>query len=206
MAVPSCSRSAAPGARPVAGASISGSARTSRPTPRPTSSSTSRRVAISDASGTGHARWPRIALPNGGRMRGLRIAGIVIAVLVALPVLGLALAWLMLDPNEHKDRAEAAFKDATGRELRLEGPLSVSVFPWLAVESGRAAVANAHGFGAEPFASFERARLGVRLWPLLTARRLEFGPVRLDGLALNLLVAKDGRNNWSDVLDRLERR
>jgi AsmA protein len=139
-------------------------------------------------------------------MRGLRIAGIVIAALVALPVLALALAWLMLDPNEHKDRAEAAFHDATGRELRLEGPLSVSILPWLAVESGRAVVSNADGFGDEPLASFERARLGVRLWPLLTAQRLEFGPVRLDGLALQLLVAKDGRNNWSDVLDRLEQR
>ena len=139
-------------------------------------------------------------------MRALRIAGIVIAVLVAVPVLGLALAWLMLDPNEHKGRAEAAFRDATGRELRLEGPLSVSILPWLAVESGRAAVSNADGFGDAPFASFERARLGVRLWPLLTARRLEFGPVRLDGLSLHLLVAKDGRNNWSDVLDRFDQR
>jgi AsmA protein len=139
-------------------------------------------------------------------MRGLRVAGIVVAVLVALPLLALALAWLLLDPNEHKDRLQAAFRDATGRELQLEGPLSVSIVPWLAVESGRAFVSNREGFGEQPFVSFERARLGVRLWPLLTARRLEFGPVRLDGLALNLLVAKDGRNNWSDVLDRLEQR
>ena len=108
-------------------------------------------------------------------MRGLRVAAIVVAALVALPVLALALAWLLLDPNEHKDRVQAAFHDATGRELQLEGPLSVSIFPWLAVESRRAAVSNREGFGEQPFASFERARLGVRLWPLLTARRLEFG-------------------------------
>ena len=139
-------------------------------------------------------------------MRGLRVAGIVVATLVALPVLALALAWLLLDPNEHKDRVQAAFRDATGRQLLLEGSLSVSIFPWLAVESGRAVISNREGFGQTSFASFERARLGVRLWPLLTARRLEFGPVRLDGLALNLIVARDGRDNWSDVLDRLGQR
>jgi AsmA protein len=139
-------------------------------------------------------------------MRGLRIAGIVVAALAALPVLVLVLAWLVFDPNEHKDSVQAAFREATGRELRLEGPLSVSIFPWLAVQSGRAVVANREGFGEEPFASFERARIGVRLWPLLTARRLEVGPVRVDGLELSLLVARDGRNNWSDVLDRLEQR
>jgi AsmA protein len=139
-------------------------------------------------------------------MRGLRIAGIVAAVLVGLLVLALVLAWLAFDPNEHKDSVQVAFRDATGRELRLEGPLSVSIFPWLAVESGRAVVADREGFGKEPFASFEHARLGLRLWPLLTARRLEFGPVRVDGLELNLRVARDGRNNWSDVIERLEQR
>jgi AsmA protein len=139
-------------------------------------------------------------------MRGLRIAGIVAAVLVGLLVLAVVLAWLVFDPNEHKDNVQAAFRDATGRELRLEGRLSVSIFPWLAVESGRAVVADRKGFGEKPFASFEHARMGVRLWPLLTARRMEFGPVRVDGLKLNLLVARDGRNNWSDVLERLEQR
>ena len=96
-------------------------------------------------------------------MRGLRVAGIVVATLVALPVLALALAWLLLDPNEHKDRVQAAFRDATGRQLLLEGSLSVSIFPWLAVESGRAVISNREGFGQTSFASFERARLGVRL-------------------------------------------
>ena len=139
-------------------------------------------------------------------MRGLRLAGIAAVAFVAAAVLAVILGWLLFDPNEHKDRVQAAFRDATGRELRLDGPLSVSIFPWLAIDSGRATVANRAGFGDEPFASFERARLGVRLWPLLTARRLEIGPVRLEGLALRLAVARDGSNNWSDVLDRLEQR
>jgi AsmA protein len=139
-------------------------------------------------------------------MRGLRIAGIVAASVAVLLVVALLLAWLLFDPNDHKARVQSVFRDVTGRELRLDGDLSLSILPWLAIESGTAAISNRAGFGDEPFAALDRARLGVRLWPLLSRRRVEFGPVRVEGLALNLAVAKDGSNNWSDLLDRLERR
>jgi AsmA protein len=138
-------------------------------------------------------------------MRRLRIAGIVVASLAALLAGGLLLAWLLFDPNAYKDELQRAFQGATGRELRLDGPLSLSVFPWLAVETGAASVSNRAGFGAEPFAALDRARLGVRLWPLLSARRVELGPVRVDGLALNLAIARDGSNNWSDLIERFEK-
>ena len=138
-------------------------------------------------------------------MRSLRIAGIVVASLAALLAGGVLLAWLLFDPNAYKDELQRAFQGATGRELRLDGPLSLSVFPWLAVETGAASVSNRAGFGAEPFAALDRARLGVRLWPLLSARRVELGPVRVDGLALNLAIARDGSNNWSDLLERFEK-
>ncbi len=139
-------------------------------------------------------------------MRGLRLAGIVAGSVAAVLATASLLAWLLFDPNDYKDELQGAFRAATGRDLRLEGPLALSVFPWLAVETGAATVSNRQGFGTEPFAALTRARLGVRWWPLVTARRLEFGPVRIDGLALNLAVARDGSNNWSDLLERLEER
>ena len=138
-------------------------------------------------------------------MRRLRIAGIVVVSLAALLAGGALLAWLLFDPNAYKDELQGAFQGATGRELRLDGPLSLSVFPWLAVETGTASVSNRAGFGDEPFAALDRARLGVRLWPLLSARRVELGPVRVDGLALNLAIARDGSNNWSDFIERFEK-
>jgi AsmA protein len=138
-------------------------------------------------------------------MRRLRIAGLVVASLAALLAMGVLAAWLLFDPNAYKDELQRAFQGATGRELRLDGPLSLSVFPWLAVETGAASVSNRAGFGAEPFAALDRARLGVRLWPLLSARRVELGPVRVDGLALNLAIARDGSNNWSDLIERFEK-
>lgn len=139
-------------------------------------------------------------------MRAARIAGIVFASLAGVLLIALLLAWWSFDPETYKTQLQDAFRDATGRELRLDGPLSLSFLPWLAVETGAAAVTNREGFGEEPFAALERARLGVRVWPLVSARRVELGPVRVDGLALNLQVARDGRNNWSDLVEQLRRK
>jgi AsmA protein len=137
-------------------------------------------------------------------MRALKIAGLIAAGVLVLVIGALALAWALFDPNAYKTQVQSAFRDATGRELRLDGELKPSVFPWLAVETGAASVANRAGFGEEPFAALRHARLGVRLWPLLTSRRVEFGPVHVEGLQVNLAVARDGTSNWSDLLDRLQ--
>jgi hypothetical protein len=54
---------------------------------------------------------------------------------------------------------------------------------------------TATAFGDAPFASLDQARLSVRLWPLITSRRVEFGgPVTVDKLQLRLAVAPNGQD------------
>ncbi|MGB5102589.1 MAG: AsmA family protein [Steroidobacteraceae bacterium] len=125
-----------------------------------------------------------------------------IATAVTLLVALLLFAWLSFDPNEYKDEAEAAFLERTGRTLTLEGDLSLSIIPWLAVETGAASISNREGFDGAPFASVQRARVSVRLLPLLLRREARIGIVEVDGLELRLQVARDGRDNWSDLLER----
>src|SRR5262249_45232918 len=91
----------------------------------------------------------------------------------------------------------------TGRELALSGKLKLSVFPWLALETGPATLGDAPGFGPEPFVSIREARVGVRLWPLLGGR-IEAGNVRLDGARIRLITDERGRNNWSDLGGKVE--
>jgi AsmA protein len=140
------------------------------------------------------------------RRRALRIAAWVLGGLVALVGIVSIAAALLIDPNAHKAELQAAFREATGRDLTVRGPLSLKVFPWLAFQADDLAVANRAGFGEEPFASLGQARLTVKLWPLITSRRVEFGPVTVDKLQLRLAVARNGQDNWSDVLDHLQRR
>ena len=74
-----------------------------------------------------------------------------------------------------------------------------SLFPWLAIEMGRTELGNAPGFDATPFASFESARLSVRVLPLLLRRQVVVGTAALDSLTVNLQVRKDGTGNWEDL-------
>jgi len=124
-----------------------------------------------------------------------------IAAAVALLVFGAFSFLLLFDPNDYRDEIAAEMKLATGRELIIEGDVEVSIFPWLAIEIGRTRLGNGAEFGDEPFASFERANLSVRLMPLLLGGDLRVGTADLDSLQLNLAINQDGRSNWQDFID-----
>ncbi len=111
-----------------------------------------------------------------------------------------AIAFLFLfDPNDFKEDVERAVGESTGRELVIEGDVSLQIFPWLAVEVGASRLGNAPGFGAEPFAAFDNATLSVRLLPLILRREIVVGTAGIDGLRLNLAVKANGSDNWSDL-------
>jgi AsmA protein len=121
---------------------------------------------------------------------------------LAAVIVVLAVSVLTFDPNAYRDRVESAFAEATGRRLELQGEVSMTLFPWLGVDSGPARVASRAGFEGRPFATWHGARASVRVLPLLWGR-IEVGRVELDGLTVNLAVTRAGEDNWSDLLQRL---
>ncbi len=129
---------------------------------------------------------------------------LVIGGLIVLMVIGAVSFLLLFDPNDYRDDIAAEVKSATGRELIIEGDVEVSIFPWLAIEIGSTRLGNAAGFGDEPFASFERVRLSIRLMPMLISRKLEVATADIDKLRLNLAVDSNGRSNWQDFIDASE--
>jgi AsmA protein len=128
-------------------------------------------------------------------MRTAKILGIAVGAVIALIALALLAVRLFVDPNDYKPRIAAAVKNATGRELKLEGAIKLSVFPWIALELGPASLGNSPGFSDEPFVSFRHASVRVKLLPLLS-KRLEVGRVEVDGLDLKLLKNAEGKGNW----------
>jgi AsmA protein len=131
-------------------------------------------------------------------MRGLRIAAYVAAGLIGLIVIALVLVVVFVDPNDYRDDIEKMVEQKTGRELTLSGDLKLSVFPWIALETGPASLGDAQGFGPEPFVSIKEAHVGVRLLPLLRGK-VEVGSVRLDGARIRLITDESGRDNWADL-------
>ena len=134
-----------------------------------------------------------------GRLVRILLFGIVGA--IGLAVVAAVAMYLFFDPNDFRDDISAQVKAATGRDLVIEGDLSLSVFPWIAVNIGRTQLGNADGFGDEPFLSFEEAKLSVRLAPLLFQQTVTIGTATLDAFSLNLEVAANGRTNWDDLAE-----
>src|ERR1700730_3972172 len=128
-------------------------------------------------------------------MRTAKTLSIALGAVIALIALALLAVRLFVDPNDYKPRIAASVKNATGRELKLEGAIKLSVFPWIALELGPASLGNPPGFSDEPFVSFTHASVRVKLLPLLS-KRLEVGRVELDGLDLKLLKDSQGKGNW----------
>ncbi len=131
--------------------------------------------------------------------KGLKILALVAGGLLALLVALAAVVTLAFDPNDYKDRIIAAVKDSTGRELRIEGKLGWSFFPWVGIETGKLALSNAPGFGPEPFAQVDAAGAKVKLLPLLR-KQVVVDTVLLDGLKLDLARNAAGKTNWDDLI------
>ena len=128
----------------------------------------------------------------------LKVLGGILAVLVLLVVGAAILIPLLVDPNDFKGEITARVKQATGRDLRIDGNIGLSVFPWLGVELGGVTLSNAPGFGDQPFAAVKSARVRAKLLPLLS-RRLEVDRVRAEGVRLGLIRDPGGRTNWEDL-------
>ncbi len=129
----------------------------------------------------------------------LKVLLYVVAGIVGVVVIAAVALLLFFDPNDFRDTISTQVKNTTGRDLTIEGDLSVSLFPWLAVEIGQTTLGNAEGFGDEPFVSFDSARLSVRVMPLLTQQEIAVGTAALDGFEANLAVRADGTTNWDDL-------
>ena len=130
--------------------------------------------------------------------RPLKFALIAFAALLGLLIVAIAVVALTFDPNDYRDELSALVKDKTGRELKIDGKIGLSVFPWIGAEIGRTTLSNAAGFGDAPFAAIESADIKVKLLPLLRGS-IEARAIKLDGLKLHLATDRGGRPNWADL-------
>jgi AsmA protein len=128
----------------------------------------------------------------------LKLVGLVVGAVVALVAVALVAVVLFFDPNDYRPQIVQAVADATGRELTLEGELELAVFPRISIALGPASISNAPGFGEQPFARIEAARLQLELLPLLR-REVQVGRAELRGLELNLARNAAGVDNWQDL-------
>lgn len=122
------------------------------------------------------------------------IAGFVTVFVVAAVALT-----LFFDPNDFRDEIADAVKKETGRELTIDGEIGLTLFPWLAVDVNQVSLGDGPGFGDEPFAKLDSAKLSVRLLPVLLRREIIVGAAEIDGLDLRMKIDSRGNSNWSSL-------
>ena len=128
----------------------------------------------------------------------LKILAIVAGGLIVLFILLVVSLTLFLDPNQFKGKIIETVKAQTGRELRIDGKLGWSFFPWIGIETGKLELSNAPGFGPEPFTRLDGAGAKVELLPLLR-KQIVVDTVFLNRLQLNLAKNTAGKTNWEDL-------
>lgn len=121
----------------------------------------------------------------------LLIALILIVLLVAVAMA----AALLIDPDDYRDELAERASQQLGREVHLNGPMSLKFFPWLALDIRDVTVDNPPGFeAAPPLARIEQASVSVRVLPLLRGE-IEVGTVSIDQAGFYLVSTADERSN-----------
>lgn len=119
------------------------------------------------------------------------LAAIVVAVLM---VAALA-AVVLIDPDDHRERIAERASAQIGREVTLDGPIDLKLFPWLSFEVRDASVANPQDFEDAPaLAEIGLATASIRLWPLLR-REIEIGAIEFENATFHLVTDRAGRSN-----------
>ena len=124
------------------------------------------------------------------------IAAAALVLVFALIVAGLSI-YVSKHSDEYKAYITQFIEEQTGLVVHLDGALSVSVFPWLGLETEAIAVENSAAFKAEGANMFSASKLGIelKLLPLLQGS-FEVGDVRISDLKLLLIKSSQGVGNW----------
>jgi len=121
--------------------------------------------------------------------------GIGLLAVVVLLVAVVLVAPSFVDWNIYKDRIVAEVQKATGRELTIDGDISLALLPAPALSVENVGLANAVG-GSEPtMVTLDSLKVRIAALPLLQGR-LQVDSVALVKPTILVEVLPDGRGNW----------
>jgi uncharacterized protein involved in outer membrane biogenesis len=118
------------------------------------------------------------------------VGGIVVLVVAAALV-----APFFIDLNDYKGMIESKAKEATGRDLKIEGKISLSILPLPSVSVDGIKFGNAPGGSAPNMAEIESAKVKVAVMPLLS-HKVQVTDIVLTRPVIVAEKLKDGTGNW----------
>ena len=117
------------------------------------------------------------------------LAAVVVLLIAAVFIVPSVIDWKSYEPEIAK-----AVRDATGRELRIDGDISVSVLP-LSISIGEFRLSNAEGMPSPEMISVAGVDIKLALFPLI-GRSVVVESLVVREPAIFLEVDAEGRPNW----------
>ena len=121
-----------------------------------------------------------------------------IALIGCFGILGLS-AWYaasFINPAQVTKLLSSSVKEATGRELTIAGPVSLSIFPAISVKAEQVSLSNTAWASNPNMLLLKHVELDIRLLPLLKGS-VEIKKINVIGLEANLETNKAGDGNWN---------
>src|SRR5512134_2093434 len=116
------------------------------------------------------------------------LVGLLIVVALAAP--------FFIDLNDYKAEIAAKAKEATGRDLAIDGDISLSILPTPGVVIHGLRFGNAPGGSVPDMATLESATVKVAIMPYLTKDTVEVEEIVLEKPIFIFEKLKDGSGNW----------
>lgn len=122
---------------------------------------------------------------------------IVFGVLLAVLILALAALIMFVDVNRFKPQIEEFVQSTYQRTLQIDGDLSLSVFPDIAIALPKMVLSEPKS--TDPALSLDSARVSVKLMPLFGGN-VQADVVSLNGLKADIVRRADGSTSIDDLM------
>ncbi|CAM3815229.1 AsmA family protein [Polynucleobacter antarcticus] len=123
--------------------------------------------------------------------------------LVCLLILGGLGAWYvasMIKPEQLIKVLASSVKNATGRDLKISGPISLNLFPKITISAEQLSLSNDSWATSADMLTLKRMDINIKIFPLLS-KRIEIHQVELSGLEVFLQKNAAGKVNWDMNID-----
>ena len=101
----------------------------------------------------------------------------------------------LIDVNTYKPEILAKTKEALGRDLTIEGKISLRLLPLPTLSVDKIQLANVSEGSQPSMASVDRVELQIALFPLFS-KKVEIDKIKLVGANIFLERLGNGRGNW----------
>ena len=126
-------------------------------------------------------------------MRKVLIAG---GVLILAIVVLAAVVPFLIPASAYEGKLIAAVKQATGRDLSIEGPVHIGILRGVSLEAHTVSLSNAPGAPDAAMLTLAKLDVGLKLIPLLSGD-VEITRLILTSPVVHLNVDKSGAGNWT---------